>query len=41
MRFVIFWTFVLALIFVFQGEPDLWDRWHAKAMGTDCRKEQQ
>ena len=24
---------VLALFFVFQGEPDVWDQWHDRAMG--------
>lgn len=27
---------ISALAFVFQGEPDIWDKWHAAAMGTSC-----
>lgn len=28
------WLLVIfGLVFVFQGEPDLWDKWHAEAMG--------
>ncbi len=30
--------FILALCFVFYGEPDLWDRWHSIAMGAaNCK----
>lgn len=29
---------ILALLFVFDGEPDLWDKWHAMAMGTECKQ---
>lgn len=25
-------TFTLCLVFVFQDDPDLWDKWHAEAM---------
>ena len=28
---------VLALSFIFDGDPDLWDRWHDQAMKMDCR----
>lgn len=28
--------FVLAIMFVFGGEPDLWDKWHADAMEQGC-----
>jgi hypothetical protein len=27
---------VLAVIFIFQGDPDLWDKWHDQAMGKPC-----
>jgi hypothetical protein len=33
---ILVWLFVAALVFVFQGSPDLWDKWHAAAMG-DCK----
>lgn len=29
---VTFIGFILLLFFVFSGEPDLWDKWHAAAM---------
>jgi hypothetical protein len=29
---------IVALVFVFHGEPDVWDKWHAKAMETSCTK---
>lgn len=31
-EFVLFWCFILALFFVFSGEPDLWDVWKERAM---------
>ena len=27
-----FWVFILVLVFLFNGEPDVWDRLHEKAM---------
>lgn len=36
---VIWFAFVLALFFIFKGEPSLWDLWHAKAVKAaqaDC-----
>jgi hypothetical protein len=34
---LLMWSFVGFLIFVFTGKPDLWDKWHAQAMGdTKC-----
>jgi hypothetical protein len=30
------WVFVLALVFLFSGTPDVWDRLHAAAMGVGC-----
>lgn len=24
---------ILGLVFLFKGEPDVWDKWHAEAMG--------
>lgn len=32
LSFVVVVSFILALFFVFDGEPDLWDAWRAKAM---------
>lgn len=29
---------ILALVFVFYGEPDVWDKWHTMAMGAECRQ---
>lgn len=30
---------VLALVFLFHGTPNVWDRLHEKAMGTtECKK---
>ena len=29
----------LALFFLFDGTPDLWDKWHAAAMGKECKAE--
>ena len=38
--FVAFWLFVLALVFVFTGEPDLWDKLHQRAMqDASCAKD--
>lgn len=31
---VIFLSFMFLVLFVFWGDPDLWDLWHAKAMGA-------
>lgn len=32
---------VLGLFFIFSGEPDLWDRWHERAMAdAACKQEQ-
>lgn len=28
------WVFILTLIFLFQGDPDVWDALHAKAMAA-------
>lgn len=28
---------VLALVFLFQGDPDVWDKWHDRAMNTECK----
>jgi hypothetical protein len=30
---IIFCVFIMALAFVFDGEPDVWDMWHKAAMG--------
>jgi hypothetical protein len=30
------WVAIFALFFIFWGTPDLWDKWHAEAMGTTC-----
>lgn len=30
---VLWFATVLALFFIFTGEPDLWDKWHNQAMG--------
>ena len=35
----LFIAFVFALFFIFQGEPDLWDKWHDQAMGVQCIKQ--
>lgn len=29
---------VLALVFLFQGDPDVWDRMHNAAMSAGCVK---
>jgi len=29
-------AFVCALAFIFEGDPDLWDKWHAHAMDQGC-----
>jgi hypothetical protein len=40
MGLVVELAFVFALIFVFEGDPDLWDKWHAQAMGDyTCKTE--
>jgi len=31
---ILFYAFILALFFVFDGEPDLWDKLHDQAMGS-------
>jgi hypothetical protein len=28
---------VLVLSFLFDGDPDLWDKWHDQAMKMECR----
>jgi hypothetical protein len=28
-------AFILSLFFIFSGTPDVWDMWHAKAMGIE------
>jgi hypothetical protein len=33
---ILWMLLILALVFLFYGEPDLWDRWHALAMGSEC-----
>jgi len=30
-------TFLLYLAFIFEGEPDLWDKWHTEAMEQKCK----
>lgn len=35
-----FIALIAALVFIFQGEPDLWDRWHAQAMGVQAASTQ-
>lgn len=30
---VVWVALILALCFIFYGTPDLWDKWHAQAMG--------
>jgi hypothetical protein len=32
LSWVLFVCFILALFFVFSGEPDLWDVWRQRAM---------
>ncbi len=32
--FVLIGAAVLALFFIFDGTPDLWDKWHEKAMSA-------
>ena len=33
-----FWLFALAMIFLFYGEPDVWDKLHAYVMSIEgCR----
>lgn len=35
---LILWTvFALALVFLFSGDPDIWDKWHAHAMEQGCQ----
>ena len=29
------WIFILAIVFLFVGEPDVWDRLHDKAMNVE------
>jgi hypothetical protein len=31
---ILFFVFCLALMFVFHGEPNVWDKWHQAAMGV-------
>jgi len=31
-----FFAFVLFLVFIFVGEPDLWDKWHEQAIKQSC-----
>lgn len=42
MQALSFWVIVLGLFFLFQGEPDLWDKLHERAMTAatvnDCAK---
>lgn len=33
---IAFWLFLLAMIFLFEGTPDVWDRLHAAALGIGC-----
>lgn len=29
---------VLALVFLFQGDPDVWDKLHDRAMNVECKR---
>jgi hypothetical protein len=33
---LMFWVFALVVAFLFYGDPDVWDRLHAFAMGVNC-----
>jgi hypothetical protein len=33
---ILFIVLLFAMAFVFEGNPNLWDKWHAQAMGHSC-----
>lgn len=33
-----FWIWLLAIVFLFYGEPDVWDALHSKVMGMEACK---
>ena len=35
-EWIIVFCFMAALCFVFDGDPDLWDKWHTHAMEQGC-----
>jgi len=34
---ILFFASLLALLFIFDGTPDLWDKWHEKVMSESCK----
>lgn len=36
LAFVLIIVAIAVLFFIFQGSPDLWDKWHDRAMGQSC-----
>lgn len=35
-EWILFMSFIFALLFLFDGEPDLWDKFRSQAMGQSC-----
>lgn len=33
---ILFFSFILSLFFIFYGTPDLWDKWHERAMDNSA-----
>lgn len=36
---ILIFCFIASVCFVFSGEPDLWDKWHAQAIGEQTQVE--